>query len=142
MVETDTGERVLCHPRGKKNAAVVGDRVRWQAHTDEGTIESVEPRTSLFYRQDELRTKTFAANLDQVLVMLGAEPEFSEHQLSRALIAAEAARYDTPSAQGTLTEMVAWEKGLPAPRWYDRNDTKVLSALFRARVLHLPPTQE
>ncbi|WP_251566708.1 polysaccharide deacetylase family protein [Erythrobacter sp. 3-20A1M] len=57
-------------------------------------------------------------------------------------IAAEAARYDTPSAQGTLTEMIAWEKGLPAPRWYDRNDTKVLSALFRARVLHLPPTQE
>jgi ribosome biogenesis GTPase len=32
----------------------------------------------------------FAANLDQVLVLIAAEPVFSESQLSRALIAAEA----------------------------------------------------
>lgn len=36
-------------------------------------------------------------------------------------LAIEATRYDTPSAQGTLTEMLAWQKGLPAPRWYDGN---------------------
>lgn len=51
-------------------------------------------------------------------------------------VAAEAPRYDTPSAQGTLTEMLAWQKGLPAPRWYDRNDEKLLNRLFDARVLH------
>ncbi|MEP6970742.1 MAG: ribosome small subunit-dependent GTPase A, partial [Betaproteobacteria bacterium] len=34
--------------------------------------------------------KSFAANLDQILVLLAAEPVFSGHQLSRALIAAEA----------------------------------------------------
>ncbi len=50
-------------------------------------------------------------------------------------IAAEAARYDTPSAQGTLTEMLAWTKGLPAPRWYERNDTDLLRRLFKTRVL-------
>ncbi|MFB0898239.1 MAG: ribosome small subunit-dependent GTPase A, partial [Polaromonas sp.] len=33
----------------------------------------------------------FAANLDQVLILMAAEPEFSENQLTRALIAAEAA---------------------------------------------------
>ncbi|MCW3836371.1 polysaccharide deacetylase family protein [Sphingomonas canadensis] len=43
---------------------------------------------------------------------------------------------DTPSANGTLTEAVAWEKNLPAPRWYERNSTKLLGALFAARVLH------
>jgi ribosome biogenesis GTPase len=59
---------------------------------DEGTIEKVEPRRNLFYRQDEIRTKSFAANLDQVLVLIAADPEFSEHQLTRALIAAEAER--------------------------------------------------
>ena len=90
VVELDDGSRVICHPRGKKSQSVVGDWVRWQAAADEGTIESVVERKNLFYRRDEVRTKSFAANLDQVLILLAAEPEFSETQLSRALIAAEA----------------------------------------------------
>jgi len=90
VVETPDGERRICHPRGKKSQVVVGDRVQWLASSDEGTIEKVEPRLNLFYRQDEIRTKSFAANLDQVLILLAAEPEFSEMQLTRALIAAEA----------------------------------------------------
>ena len=94
VVETPDGERRICHPRGKKSQAVVGDHVLWQSappgQGDEGTIEKVEPRRNLFYRQDEIRTKSFAANLDQVLILLAAEPVFSESQLVRALIAAEA----------------------------------------------------
>ncbi len=90
LVETEAGERLICHPRGKKSQAVVGDRVWWQASADEGTIEKLQPRRNLLYRQDEIRTKSFAANLDQVLVLLAAEPEFSESQLTRALIAAQA----------------------------------------------------
>jgi ribosome biogenesis GTPase len=90
LIETPQGQRLLCHPRGKKNEAVVGDRVRWLPSQDEGTIESIEPRRNLLYRQDELRTKSFAANLDQVLILVAAEPEFSASQLSRALIAARA----------------------------------------------------
>lgn len=43
--------------------------------------------------------------------------------------------YDTPSAQGTLTEMLAWQKKLPAPRWYELNDEAVLEKLFNDRVL-------
>jgi ribosome biogenesis GTPase len=89
-VETPDGRRLICHPRGKKGQAVVGDRVLWQASEDEGTIEKVEPRDNLFYRQDEIRTKSFAANLDQILILIAAEPEYSESQLARALIAAEA----------------------------------------------------
>ncbi|TXH91071.1 MAG: ribosome small subunit-dependent GTPase A [Rhodoferax sp.] len=89
-VETSDGERRICHPRGKKNATVVGDEVLWKASEDEGTIEKVQPRRNLLYRQDEIRTKMFAANLDLVLILIAAEPEFSEQQLARALIAAEA----------------------------------------------------
>jgi peptidoglycan/xylan/chitin deacetylase (PgdA/CDA1 family) len=48
-------------------------------------------------------------------------------------------RPDVPSAQGTLTENLAWEKGLPPPRWYDRDNTKVADALFRERVLKETP---
>jgi ribosome biogenesis GTPase / thiamine phosphate phosphatase len=92
LVETPERQRLICHPRGKKSTAVVGDRVLWQGSHDEGTIEKVEKRRNLFYRQDEVRTKSFAANLDQVLILIAAEPEFSESQLARALIAAEAER--------------------------------------------------
>ncbi len=94
LVESADGERRICHPRGKKNAVVVGDRVQWQVTGDEGSIERVDPRNNLFYRQDEMRTKSFAANLDQVLVLVAADPEFSESQLARALIAAQAERID------------------------------------------------
>jgi ribosome biogenesis GTPase len=89
LVEADSGERRICHSRGKKSQGVVGDRVLWQASQDEGTIERIEARHNLFYRQDEVRTKSFAANLDRVLILIAAEPEFSSSQLSRALIAAE-----------------------------------------------------
>ena len=48
LVETPEGQRVICHPRGKKSQAVVGDRVLWQGSHDEGTIERVEERRNLF----------------------------------------------------------------------------------------------
>ena len=95
VVESDDGQRRICHPRGKKNQAVVGDRVQWlpsaPGQGEEGSIEKLLPRRNLLYRQDEIRSKSFAANIDQVLILLAAEPVFSEHQLVRALIAAEAA---------------------------------------------------
>ena len=91
IVESPEGERTICHPRGKKSDCVVGDLVRWQATGDEGVIEHIEPRRNLLHRQDEWKTKSFAANLDQVLIIVAADPPFSESQLARALIAAESA---------------------------------------------------
>ena len=121
MVESPDGTRRICHPRGKKSQAVVGDQVLWQAapagQGHEGTIEKVQERRNLFYRQDEIRTKSFAANLDQVLILIAAEPVFSESQLARALIAAEAAHI-TPLIALNKTDLVepfarAWERLLP-----------------------------
>jgi ribosome biogenesis GTPase len=43
------------------------------------------------FRQDEWRTKAFAANVDQIVVVVASQPVFSESQLARALIAAESA---------------------------------------------------
>ncbi|KAB2902495.1 MAG: ribosome small subunit-dependent GTPase A [Burkholderiaceae bacterium] len=121
VVETPDGQRRICHPRGKKSQCVVGDRVLWQApppgQGNEGTIEKVQPRRNLFYRQDEIRTKSFAANLDQVLILIAAEPVFSESQLARALIAAEAERI-TPLIALNKSDLIepfarAWERLLP-----------------------------
>lgn len=92
------GARLICHPRGKRSEAVVGDHVRWFRTGDqsgEGVIESIEDRRNLLLRQDEWKTKSFAANIDQLLVVVAVEPSFSESQLSRALIAAEDARIPT-----------------------------------------------
>ena len=97
IVETPEGRRLICHPRGKKSALVVGDRVRWLpvgGDQDEGVIEHLEPRRNLLFRQDEWKTKSFAANLDQLLIWLAVDPQFSESQLTRALIAAESAGID------------------------------------------------
>lgn len=97
IVETPEGHRLICHPRGKKSALVVGDRVRWLpvgGDQDEGVIEHLEPRRNLLFRQDEWKTKSFAANLDQLLIWLAVDPQFSESQLTRALIAAESAGID------------------------------------------------
>jgi ribosome biogenesis GTPase / thiamine phosphate phosphatase len=122
LVETPEGERLICHPRGKKSDAVVGDRILWQGSHDEGTIEKIEERRNLFYRQDEIRTKSFAANLDQVLILIAAQPEFSESQLARALIAAEAERI-TPVIALNKSDLVepferAWTRLLPYQRMH------------------------
>lgn len=42
---------------------------------------------------------------------------------------------DVPVAQGTLIEAIAWQQGLPEPRWYPRNNTEVAGRLFQERVL-------
>ncbi len=41
---------------------------------------------------------------------------------------------DTPSAQGDLVQAMAWEKGLPAPRWYKYNNTDLATKEFYAKV--------
>ena len=144
VVETDDGQRRICHPRGKKSQAVVGDRVLWRAAApgqgDEGTIERVRPRRNLFYRQDEVRTKSFAANLDQVLVLVAAEPVFSESQLTRALIACEAAGIPALIAlnKSDLVEPFAraWERLWPYRHMGGEQDTA-----HHYRVLPLSLTQ-
>jgi len=117
LVETPEGRRLICHPRGKKNQVVVGDQVLWQIAGDEGSIEKLQERRNLFYRQDEIRTKSFAANLDRVLILIAADPEYSESQLSRALVAAEA-EHITPIIALNKSDLAepfaqAWERLSP-----------------------------
>lgn len=48
---------------------------------------------------------------------------------------------NVPSANGTLLELAAWEKGVPKPRWYERNDMALAKRLFDERVLHETPAK-
>ena len=133
LVENATGERLICHSRGKKSQGVVGDRVRWLASQDEGIIEKIDSRRNLFYRQDEIRTKSFASNLDQVLILLAAEPEFSSSQLSRALIAAEE-QHITPLIALNKSDLVApFERAWAWLQPYRRMGYDVIALSLRTR---------
>lgn len=85
--------QLTCFPRGKRSELACGDRVRIEpVSADQGVIESVEPRSSLFYRADAFREKLIAANVTQVMVVLASEPTYYEELLNRCLVAAEHAR--------------------------------------------------
>ncbi len=87
----DGGPALQCFPRGKKSEVAVGDRVDYQSTSaDQGVIVAIGERRNLLYRSDQFKSKLFAANLDQLLIVLATEPHFSEDLLGRALVAAEA----------------------------------------------------
>lgn len=87
----DGGPMLQCFPRGKKSDIAVGDRVTYErSSADQGVIVAIGERRNLLYRSDQFKSKLFAANLDQLLIVLATEPYFSEDLLGRALIAAEA----------------------------------------------------
>ncbi|SIT67955.1 MULTISPECIES: ribosome small subunit-dependent GTPase A [Burkholderiaceae] len=92
VVQPDRGGSLLqCFPRGKKSEVAVGDRVSFEATSaDQGVIVATDARRNLLFRSDQFKSKRFAANLDQLLIVLATEPHFSEDLLGRALVAAEA----------------------------------------------------
>lgn len=82
--------------KGKKTDVVVGDLVTCQLTSNQQvSIMSIEPRKSLLYRSDELRTKPLAANIDQVAVVFASRPVFNRHFIWKAMLAAETASIDT-----------------------------------------------
>jgi len=121
VLEDESGRRIQAHPRGKRLEVVVGDRVEWAAtqrsDEDQAVIEALLPRRNLMFRQDVWRTKHFAANLDQVLFLVCGHPMFSESQLMRAMIAADAAdipvrlilnKVDLPQSEAARDRLAAY----------------------------------
>ncbi|MBV4397145.1 ribosome small subunit-dependent GTPase A [Advenella alkanexedens] len=89
QVELENGQLRQCYTRGKKTGICVGDFVRIQPQgEDEGSIEETLERQNLLYRSDEMRSKQFAANVDQLLIVVATEPVFSDDLTGRALTGA------------------------------------------------------
>src|SRR5690606_35300962 len=88
MVELDDGSLRKCFPRGKRSEATVGDYVMVTVQGEEGSIERILDRRNLLYRSDEMRSKQFAANVDQLLIVVASEPMFSDDLAGRALVGA------------------------------------------------------
>ena len=99
IVEDSDGKRLVCHPRGKKSDCVVGDQVRWApSGSDEVRLFCGPGLCVLPARRSAIICSVMGANLDQLLVLVAVEPVFSESQLTRSLIAAEAAGIATTIA--------------------------------------------
>jgi ribosome biogenesis GTPase len=78
-----------CLTRGKKSDVVCGDKVEvLRSGDNQGVIERIAPRTSLLHRSDAYRSKLIAANVTQIVVVVAAEPSFSDEVVTRCLIAA------------------------------------------------------
>ena len=89
------GSELACLTRGKKSEVVCGDRVEIKLTGDastengaQGVIERIAPRRSLLHRSDAYREKLIAANVTQIIVVVAAEPSFSDELLARCLVAA------------------------------------------------------
>lgn len=88
FAELEDGEIIKCFPRGKRGGVCVGDWIDISTKASGATIERLHERRNLLYRSDEVRSKQFAANIDQLLIVLASEPMFSEDLTGRALVAA------------------------------------------------------
>ncbi len=90
------GSELICLTRGKKSEVVCGDsvevRLTGEASAEsgaQGVIERIAPRRSLLHRSDAFREKLIAANVTQIVVVVAAEPSFSDELLARCLVAAQ-----------------------------------------------------
>lgn len=96
LARLDDGSEIVCLTRGKKSEVVCGDLVEIRhtgaasADSDaQGVIERILPRRSLLHRSDAFREKLIAANVTQIVVVVAAEPSFSDELLARCLVAAQ-----------------------------------------------------
>ncbi|MDD4928078.1 MAG: ribosome small subunit-dependent GTPase A [Gallionella sp.] len=89
LVRLPDNSLLPCLTRGKKSNVVCGDRVEVQrSGGNQGVIERTEPRSSLLHRSDAYREKLIAANVSQIIIVVAAEPSFSDEVVTRCLIAA------------------------------------------------------
>lgn len=93
-VDVESVERkiVRCKVRQNIGELVCGDKVIWQAESDDsGVICAVMPRHSLLARPDfQGKKKLIAANIDQIMITCATQPELSPGLIDRYLVAAEA----------------------------------------------------
>lgn len=90
-VKLADGRRLRCVTKGRQLQAACGD-IAYIAITNEneGVIEKLGDRTSLFYRADQFKEKLVAANVTQVACIIAPLPAYSDELLNRWLVCARA----------------------------------------------------
>lgn len=92
MARHDDGSLWQVFSRSKKQEMAVGDRVMLEpSSADQAWVAGIETRRNLLFRSDEHRTKTFAANLDQIALVVAPSPPLSPELVLRTWVASRAA---------------------------------------------------
>jgi ribosome biogenesis GTPase len=86
----DSGERRLCVYRGRGLQPVANDQVSVDLSGHPGVVNSILPRRNQITRSESHRSKTLAANIDQVLIVISGSPLFSDELLCRMICACAA----------------------------------------------------
>jgi ribosome biogenesis GTPase / thiamine phosphate phosphatase len=89
-VRLDDGEMLECLLKGRNTTLACGDRVRIARIAGGGSIEAVEPRSTLFHRSDTFKEKLIAANVTQVIGVVAPDLAVDEELVNRWIVAAEA----------------------------------------------------
>lgn len=145
LVLTPHQEAIHCVTRGKKTDVVCGDRVEIAlTSAEQGVIENVFPRSSLFQRADAFRTKPIAANATQVAIVLAPRPSWSEDLLQRCLMAAEsqklpaliiANKADLPDHAATMQTLDLYTRiGYPVISVSAQHDLQPLPSLLHGHL--------
>lgn len=91
-VDLDGGDTLECVLKGRSTTLACGDRVEVVRDARGGVIVAVASRESLLYRSDAFKQKLIAANVTQVLGVIGVDVPVDEHLLNRWIVAAETER--------------------------------------------------
>jgi ribosome biogenesis GTPase len=86
----DSGERRLCVYRGRGLQPVANDRVSVDLAGHPGVVTAIQPRRNQISRSESHRSKTLAANVDLVLIVISGSPLFSDELLCRMICACAA----------------------------------------------------
>ncbi|HEX4844182.1 MAG TPA: ribosome small subunit-dependent GTPase A [Limnobacter sp.] len=112
--------------KGKRREVAVGDVIAIDPSGDrQAWIDEIEDRRNLLYRSDALKSKMFAANLDQVMLVLSVSPPYSPELLGRTWVACQHAgvplhmvfnksdllEEDATLAKSLLKELEDWTLG-------------------------------
>ncbi len=83
------GSNILGYPRGKSTKYACGDECFITVKGSEGRIESIEERSSIFYRSDTYKQKLIAANVTMLIMVVATDLPTNYSLTTRCLVAAE-----------------------------------------------------
>jgi ribosome biogenesis GTPase / thiamine phosphate phosphatase len=90
-VKLRDGRTLKCVTKGRQLQVACGDVVYVsQTNDNEGVIETLADRATLFYRADAFKEKLVAANVTQVACIVAPLPQYSDELLNRWLVCAQA----------------------------------------------------
>ena len=91
IVEDEQQKQHQCHVRSQAQEAVCGDRVLCESQRQSyDVIASIQPRVNQLTRIDNFqRTKTLAANIDHMVIVIAPVPNYSHLLIDKYLACAE-----------------------------------------------------